>query len=138
MREIRFRGKTKDDNEWVEGSYVYAHKYYGTGEDGYLIYNIYGCNKVLVNKDTLGQFTGLYDKKSKRIFEGDILKYKYICGYDNTQLDECIGIVYFNEKTCIFCIHYKENGFECNDFFEDILEYEVIGNIWDNPELKER
>ena len=72
MKERIFRGKRVDNNEWVRGSYVRAHKYLG-GATGHFIYDIYGERRVLVAPDTVSEFTGLTDKNGERIFEGDIV-----------------------------------------------------------------
>lgn len=106
MRTIKFRGKAYSSGGWVYGYYFY---------DTLLKSHWIGCDDDLseVDPETVGQFTGLLDKNGKEIFEGDVLKggiYKsYIVKWDN-----------------------EENGFNVN---YHALKYEVIGNIFDNPEL---
>lgn len=82
----------------------------------------------------LMQSTGLFDKNGKEIFEGDIVN---ACGYDSDQ-----GRIY---KTTDFTgvIVYRKNSFclQCGDFLDSWWandeEIEVIGNIYENPELLE-
>ena len=101
-----------------------------TNED---IYQIGDFEKSLcykVDKDTVGQYTGLHDKNGKEIYEGDIVKWA-----DYTMeifWGEDIGLGYgFCWKPCGSNKYYHESmtGF--------IDEYEVIGNIYENKELLE-
>lgn len=137
MREILFRGKRMDNGEWVYGSYG---DYMSLG--AMIIDKPYpGCDGGLsavgfwvVRSDTVGQYTGLNDKNGTKIFEGDILR---VSKYGETYLSKIV----FNEKTAGFEFWWK---FICGEYgelatgkynmaqFEDI---EVIGNIYDTPEL---
>ena len=132
-REILFRGKRKDNGEWVEGDYARI-------KDGAnpLEYYIYGKGKV--NPETVGQYTGLTDKNGKRIFEGDILHIvSYTCDYD---FKTSVGAKYGYTSGL-----YVDGDFDGGDFNEigfafdywsnEDAEVEVIGNIHDNPELLE-
>lgn len=82
----------------------------------------------------LMQSTGLFDKNGVEIFEGDVVN---ACGYDSDQ-----GRIY---KTTDFTgvIVYRKNSFclQCGDFLDSWWandeEIEVIGNIYENPELLE-
>lgn len=123
MREILFRGKRVDNGVWVEG-YYYLH------QDGisYIIIHStgYPSNRyVEVLPETLGQNTGLCDKSGNKVFEHDIVK-------AFNPLDEIsfIGVVkYFDGSFYIcdtdFCSYYRWMDYEV----------EVIGNIYDNPEM---
>ena len=130
MREILFRGKRIDTKEWVKGSYIYAHKWNWDGSAGHLICDIYGVNKTQVISETLGQFTGLTDKNGKKIFEGDIVRQdngiaqviEWISwDYEDTEDNVMIGTFMCKDKNGEWTYISKRD--------------EVIGNIYDNPEL---
>ena len=136
MREILFRGKRIDNGEWVEG---YLVKAVGgecmilpitTEHWGGVEFNIgYHCDPA-----TVGQYTLLEDKDSKRIFEGDIVR-------DN---DGKIYVVLwsaagFGLKYDPLHAHgfYYELSPLCNFWNAHGSIIKVIGNIHDNPELLE-
>ena len=144
MREHLYRGFHPDKNgtteitlngekikgEWVKGSYVYAHKFYGTGEAAHFIYNIYGEQRVAVLPETVGEYTGLLDKNDKKIFEGDILRATY-----DGDAERIYEVIFYNGG-------YKMRTKDCETMYDysihdDHPEFEVIGNIYDNPELLE-
>lgn len=72
MREIRFRGKRVDNNEWVYGYYVHT-EHLGVG--AHIFKNM--IEKVQVIPETVGQFTEYVDRNGNSIFEGDILERKW-------------------------------------------------------------
>lgn len=149
MRDILFRGKRADNGDWHEGEDIMRNTIRGKvclakiGEDW-----------ISVDPKTVGQYTGLTDKNGKKIFEGDIFKFddevweiSYTsCGteYDSFAVEN-YGVVGFDEDMARFdFIKYKfnENSVEADlhenhniDFSEFVIELEVIGNIYDNPEL---
>lgn len=124
MREILFRGKRVDNGEWVEGLFVHMNAdpemwIPFTDEEmerykGHIFEKIRGI-WVKVNRETIGQFTGLFDKHGKKIFEGDIMR-------------NAGNVVEFCSDG--FCI----NGDSPLAFW---TKTEVVGNIYDNPELLE-
>lgn len=132
MREILFRGKAtnRDPNrsyrtkykngDWVYGLLTDVENYAGFSE----MTNINGVSGIEVDKNTVGQFTGLTDKNGEKIFEGDIV--------DILTENEEIGVVKWDDGGFIV----SADGF-CVDFQHNIngTDVEIIGNIHDNPEL---
>ena len=134
MREILFRAKRLDDGEWVEGFYVCLN-----GIE-HMIYNGYAetdCGEFYpdyfqVDPETICQFTGLTDKEGVKIFEGDIV---------STDIERPYLIVEFRDGCFMF--NCNDGGEDYYDIMLPILnepqtQYkygEVIGNIFDNPEL---
>ena len=134
MRDILFRGKTYND-KWVQGLLVQMDDHLtqirklGSDGIGYYDYSIV--------PSTVGQYTGLTDKNGKKIFEGDIIKIFPDCDYLD---DYNFSKIY--SYNGIFCVDYHGDDFDSTalGFLEDYnpdCDYEVIGNIHDNPELLE-
>ena len=141
MREILFRGQTRKygekvrmgDGQKLPGHWVYGGVLQGVGDHS-IIYGgenendpSEGLEKWCVHTDTLGQYTGLADKNGKKIFEGDIVR----CIRSHCDRKKVVGHIIFGD--CCFCVKTGINQPAmdlCSDF-------EVIGNIHDNPELLE-
>ena len=125
-REILFRGKRTDNGEMVYGNLMDSDSIVGKIADfdgEYFIPEFW----YKVDPETVGQFTGLTDKNGTKIFDGDIVRL-----YDDSEDELTNGVVVFNADFCSFCVSMKGH--------EDIMlmahwQYEVIGNIHDNPEL---
>lgn len=138
-REFLFRGK-KSNGKWVYGSLVVSENikpaiYYEEGKG--LVKRLDWC---YVNPDTIGQYTGLKDKKGVKIFEGDIVHLKGD-GYDSFKIGkDYYRVVTFHEGS--FClsiedgVHYPVHTpiYEYSDS-HNIVNWDVIGNVTDNPEL---
>lgn len=153
-REILFKAKRLDNGEWVEG--CYQKRFDLDGSEKHFIfwsksYTVWEC--VEIDSDTLCQYTGLTDKNGEKIWENDILR-----GHKND--DDLVRVV-FGEFSVIdvdtletvdrvvgwhtevietdalskcepFCIPMP-----LADFYIKRSEFDVYGNIFDNPELLE-
>lgn len=125
MREILFRGKT-DKGEWMCGDLLHDGLDYDAAireSESKYVYRLI--------PETVGQYTGLTDKNGKKIFEGDIVRAQdnLIC---SPFCDGIIGKIVYDE--CAFFIEPK-NPMDSQWLFNECADYEVLGNIHDNPEL---
>lgn len=137
MREILFRGQTrrygekvKLNGEKIKSNWVYGGIFPQNGDGDFAI--IYQqeptIEKRVVYADTVGQYTGMVDKNGTKIFEGDILDFS-----DRSDGDGYGVVVYDTNET--------EFGIVYDSLFEGLGRHyhskniEVIGNIYDNPEL---
>lgn len=134
MRNILFRGKRLDNGEWVYGFPFSAHA-------NLIVEGIetWDGERHLIGENTVGQFTGLLDKKGNKIFEGDIVKAKIIENkWSSSKKYTDVYEVAYHSNFCYF--YLKKNGnnllFDGNWSYAVSIE-EVMGNIHDNPELLE-
>ena len=152
MRRILFRGKSVLDDEWnYGGAYVsfgsvYILKIGGTfkkigcaDDDGNI--NVGHFQEYTIKPvfpETVGQFSGLWDAGGVDIFEGDIVqgRSEYF-GHDNF----CRGVVFWSEGRFVISFGDSVEACERLDDTEELREWhedvEVIGNIFDEPELLE-
>lgn len=163
MRKIKYRAIPKDSfigkettldtidyfthEESYDGTFVYGYL-----ADGYIIgETITGSEDgyvpvfwVPIKKETIGQYTGLKDKNGKEIWEGDICKVSndsyYTNGYWNTEEDEwelVMKVVYTGTSYSLEEIKDKYMKIFLDEAIWESMELEVIGNIYENPELLE-
>ena len=138
MREIKFRGKRVDNGEWVYGGFMKnINGFYITNTDKFHLRKTY--KNYLVIQETIGQFTGLYDKDKKPIYDGDIIDiHQTINGYNQFVIeykDYGFSTKYYNQKENKAIRWYEYDLDELFDVNESEKEIEVIGNIYDNKSL---
>lgn len=158
MREIEFRGKRLDNGEWVYG---YYYNFLGevsiidvgfglASEGSSMAFSL--PDVIRVDPSTIGQFTGLKDKNGEEIYEGDVVKGTWS---DHSESDRpdlwTYAVVKFGEGE-VDASDYEDFSIYIVGFYLDyikgcdstpatILHYkqiEVIGNIYENPELLEK
>ena len=140
MREIKFRGRRKDDGEWVYGSYIIykdeakfivneCERKINTYINGKPFYTDYKKQYEII-PNTLGQYTGLIDINGKEIYEGDIVEKKSIEYLFNNEEKITIwrGVVKYIAPKFIY---KNKDGY----YLAGTSGFEVIGNVYENPEL---
>lgn len=130
MRKIEFRGKSIHTDKWHYGDLVHTN-------DGTAFIQERGTAGILCCQDTIGQFTGLFDKDGKKIYEGDIL----VWGENGCKSLPLIVIFKFGSFGYIYIEDWFHSfagnvNFTFNPLNTDV-RFEIIGNIHDNPELQE-
>lgn len=125
MREIKFRGKRIDTGAWVYGDLQHVHKICTTEEaeqSGKRTMPVVRIANYDVDKETVGQFTGMYDMSGREVYEGDLLSW-----YDNNLIE----VVWYDAGFC-----------DCNTNnivplrYLDVEDRTVVGNVHDNKKDK--
>ena len=129
MREILFRGTKTNSSEWVYGNLFNPDKSDTPTQICMGTHIVRICYEI--DPETVGQYTGRTDKNGKKIFEGDIIKGKVheMNGYRIRK-----GVVEYHGVGFIM-------NLDPNSWYDQKnipLDCEVIGNIYDNPELLKR
>lgn len=133
-REILFRAKRIDNGGWVYGHYAIIGKrdvivkteneeFYSVDED---LKKKSGNEVIEIQKDTICEYTGLTDKNGRKIFERDILRFENCSNYP----------VVWDDYYCAFGSCWYSDFDHLGKYRS--IEIEVVGNIFDNPELLEQ
>lgn len=136
--ENRFLSKAKGQTSkiWYYGMLTFYSKYTCYIKDD-------RYNEMICDASTLCRCTGLKDKNDKLIWEGDIILYQRDnddCPFPNKDTRKRLGKVFYSDFRATFAIGMGKNG--SKSLNDDLWKYvqngnrvEVIGNIFDNPEL---
>jgi len=146
MREIKFRGRTLDGDEWQYGDLITDIDVDGNIRRAWIhnrLSHISGPGYPLasllvmceVDPKTVGQFTGLLDKNGKEIYEGDRCRVMQADGHTINAVvvfvDGCFEL-HFVSPVIIDGLYRDRDYLKCSIVNHAV---EVIGNIHENPEL---
>ena len=130
-----YRAKRADNGEWIIGNLVYSENASIGYEYMIMPTQIIG-NWSTVLKDTICQCTGLKDKNGNLIWENDICRRILL---PTKRIEKNFRIAYVPYKCCLSAIDLDGSNITfLSDYINNQYEVEVIGNIFDNPELLEK
>lgn len=130
MRILKYRAWIKDKHKMEKVSSItfLTNNSYTISTDNLDLYDFYSYAEYV-----LMEFTGIKDKTGKEVYEGDIVRF-----YDDYDEEYITTVVFID---CLGAYGVEWDGFQSS--FDDINEYyskdiEVIGNIYEDPELLEK
>lgn len=109
-----------------------SHIHNKNGEERYIYEPV---EHALFDKKTVSRWTGILDKNGKKIFEGDIVRFRMFKGEP-----DYVGVVKYDTPVCLYILTGILPGgtpYEVQVSSRDKSTFEIIGNRWDNPELVE-
>ena len=128
-----------DQNEHLDGTWVYGYlcdkNYINTVDE-----DEYGgkfTSEMLIDPETVCQYTGLTDKNGGKIFEGDIVKFRHGGEFSERGMWYRNYVVEYVNTFCTYGLRFRNKSihFPCKQATVSMHDVEVIGNIFDNPEL---
>ncbi len=128
-REVKFRAKALDGRGWVSGYYVVLDIPYIVIDE---LHEIAWFERFIpVNPETLGRWTGLRDKNGTEIYEGDIVRATIYVIEDrhNGAYKPFVGPVFYDARAAAWKFVFQ--------FWHNVTDIEVLGNIHENPDLLE-
>lgn len=133
MRTILFKGKRKDNKEWIAGDLIQnnmGRKYILPIEESDF------TKSIEVVPETICQYIGIKDKVGNMIFENSIMKGKFGTGIGlkSTKYKEFNFSISLHEHSQRFGLDMPK-GYGQYRFLPHLTECIVIGNIFDHQEL---
>lgn len=144
MKEVEFRGKSKDKGQWLYGDCLHFNN--SIVIIPHIDIETIDVENLEVIPETLGQYIGIKDIHQKKVFRGDIVKVKQITYTDCSrekieEIEEYIGEIIWWQFG--YCIATKtEDGVSYKFLWTWNIEgkdddtMEILGNRWDNPEMR--
>lgn len=122
-RQIKFKAKRLDNKGWVIGDLLHSY------ENGAIIAPIEEGGAFSVDPSTVCQFTGIYDKDNKEIFENDLIQ--------DIQTKEVFAVVWNAVYACYSFLDEKRNKYAAKNFADYPSKYFlIVGNKFDRKEKK--
>lgn len=126
MREIKFRGKSLLNNNWVYGNLIQS------GSESFIVNGVIECNSehialenwMPIESESAGQFTGMKDMNGNKIYEGDIVKRMGITGVVTWECEYTALGFYLKSDERLYDVISPYTSWSL----------EVIGNIYENPD----
>lgn len=136
QRENKFRGKSKDNGEWVYGDLCTQHAVL-TALIGVWDSESMTCNWHPVLPETVGQYTGLKDKNGKEVYQDDVVKTWVPTTIQEWRHEVALRVVF---KNGCFCAENDRRSIPlhdicCSNPLNEFFECEIIGNAYENADL---
>ena len=141
MRQILFRGFNRKNNVWLHGFYLQNRGAHFVCPDEFATGKTWDDYEI--DPETLGQLLDRKDKNGNDIYDGDILYVEFADGSHNYSL-----IGWNEQQMCWGCMSNYDyqsiadgydfaefKGYVLNAYLREALICEVVGNVYDNPEL---
>ena len=135
-RVIKFRGKRLTDGKWIYGDFFRNRRLAFIAADGIVENPLASWQDYNIDPDTVGQFTGLYDREGNEIFEGDVVTGLEYADFHTGDDGNVNAVVVWDTEWASFMLDAgcRVNIRPCADIRRRIR---VTGNIHDNPSLLE-
>lgn len=134
-REILFRGKSIYTGQWLYGDLVHTADRKRTA---ILVNDSETYAEYRVKPDSVGQFTGVYDRRGERVYEGDIMEWLQVLPGGHSRMRR--GRVEFRIEEGAFVVISNSMTMDGREVVKSLLNctnnLTVVGNIYDNPKLK--